>query len=139
MPSSYDLAHKVKYSIFRKLESYNHSHWYRNINRKMPHLNLFIVWYTVDAMNFGYIILPILFISLVQVAYAQSLSDSINNAVTNDIENTFDSIGSTTNNTSNSSSGNDTGSDSTTTTTTTSMSWPGNSNSTTTTMKTNSQ
>jgi hypothetical protein len=88
-------------------------------------------------MNFGSILMPILFISIVQVAHAQSLSDSINNAVTNDIENTFDSIDSTSNNTGISPSGNDTGSQSTTTTTTTSG--PGNSNSTTTTMKTNSQ
>jgi hypothetical protein len=83
-------------------------------------------------------LLPILLISVVQVAHAQSLSDSINSAVTNDIENTFDSIDSTSNNTNISPSGNDTGSQSTTTTTTT-TSGPGNSNSTTTTMKTNSQ
>ncbi len=88
-------------------------------------------------MNFGLILLPIFFLSVVQVAHAQSLTDSINNAVTKDIENTFDSIDSTSNNTGNSPSGNDTGSQSTTTTTTTSG--PGNSNSTTTTMKTNSQ
>ncbi len=88
-------------------------------------------------MNFGFILMPILFISVMQVAHAQSLSDSINNAVTNDIENTFDSIDSTSNNTGISPSENDTGSQSTTTTTTTSG--PGNSNSTTTTMKTNSQ
>ncbi len=90
-------------------------------------------------MNFAFIILPVLFISLVQGAYAQSLSDSINNAVINDIENTFDSIESTSNKTNTSPSGNDTGSQSTTTTTTTSTTGPGNSNSTTTTMKTNSQ
>ena len=65
-------------------------------------------------MNFGIILLPILLISVVQVAHAQSLSDSINNAVTNDIENTFDSIDSTSNNTNISPSGNDTGSQSTT-------------------------
>jgi hypothetical protein len=90
-------------------------------------------------MNFAFMLLPILLISVVQVAYAQSLSDSINSAVTNDIENTFDSIDSTSNNTNISPSGNDTGSQSTTTTTTTTTSGPGNSNSTTTTMKTNSQ
>lgn len=90
-------------------------------------------------MNFAFMLLPILLISVVQVAHAQSLSDSINSAVTNDIENTFDSIDSTSNNTNISPSGNDTGSQSTTTTTTTSTSGPGNSNSTTTTMKTNSQ
>jgi hypothetical protein len=89
-------------------------------------------------MNFAFMLLPILLISVVQVAHAQSLSDSINSAVTNDIENTFDSIDSTSNNTNISPSGNDTGSQSTTTTTTT-TSGPGNSNSTTTTMKTNSQ
>lgn len=89
-------------------------------------------------MNFAFMLLPILLISVVQVAHAQSLSDSINSAVTNDIENTFDSIDSTSNNTNISPSGNDTGSQSTTTTTTT-TSGPGNSNSTTTTMKSNSQ
>lgn len=90
-------------------------------------------------MNFAFMLLPILLISVVQVAHAQSLSDSINSAVTNDIENTFDSIDSTSNNTNISPSGNDTGSQSTTTTTTTTTSGPGNSNSTTTTMKSNSQ
>jgi hypothetical protein len=101
-------------------------------------LHPFIGRYTIDAMNFAFMLLPILLISVVQVAHAQSLSDSINSAVTNDIENTFDSIDSTSNNTNISPSGNDTGSQSTTTTTTT-TSGPGNSNSTTTTMKTNSQ
>jgi hypothetical protein len=98
----------------------------------------FIVWYTLDAMNLGFLLMPILIISLTQVAHAQSLSDSINSAVTNDIKNTFDSIDSASNGNGNSSSGNNTGSQSTSTTTTT-TSGPGNSNSTTTTMKTNSQ
>ena len=88
-------------------------------------------------MNVGFFLIPILIISLVQVAHAQSLSDSINNAVTNDIQSTFDSIG-TSNGSGISPSGNESGSQSTTTTTTT-TSGPGNSNSTTTTMKTNSQ
>jgi hypothetical protein len=89
-------------------------------------------------MNFGLILLPIFFLSVVQVAHAQSLTDSINNAVNNDIGNTFDSINQAAKSNINSLSGNDTGSQSTTTTTTT-TSDPGNSNSTTTTMKTNSQ
>ena len=89
-------------------------------------------------MNFGLILLPIFFISVVQVAHAQSLTDSINNAVNNDIGNTFDSINQAAKSNINSLSGNDNGSQSTTTTTTT-TSDPGNSNSTTTTMKTNSQ
>ena len=79
--------------------------------------------------------MPIFFLSVVQVAHAQSLTDSINNAVNNDIGNTFDSINQAAKSNINSLSGNDTGSQSTTTTT----SGPGNSNSTTTTMKTNSQ
>ncbi len=86
-------------------------------------------------MNFGLILLPIFFLSVVQVAHAQSLTDSINNAVNNDIGNTFDSINQAAKSNINSLSGNDTGSQSTTTTT----SDPGNSNSTSTTMKTNSQ
>ncbi len=86
-------------------------------------------------MNFGLILLPIFFLSVVQVAHAQSLTDSINNAVNNDIGNTFDSINQAAKSNINSLSGNDTGSQSTTTTT----SGPGNSNSTTTTMKTNTQ
>ena len=89
-------------------------------------------------MNFGLILLPIFFLSVVQVAHAQSLTDSINNAVNNDIGNTFDSINQAAKSNINSLSGNDNGSQSTTTTTTT-TSDPGNSNSTTTTMKTNSQ
>ena len=89
-------------------------------------------------MNFGLILLPILLVSIVQVAHAQSLTDSIHSAVNNNIENTFDSIDRTSNNSNNSPSGNATDSQSTTTTTTT-TSGPGNSNSTTTTMKTNSQ
>jgi len=87
-------------------------------------------------MNFGLILLPIFFLSVVQVAHAQSLTDSINNAVNNDIANTFDSINQAAKSNINSLSGNDNGSQSTTTTT---SSGPGNSNSTTTTMKTNSQ
>ena len=89
-------------------------------------------------MNVGLILLPIFFLSVVQVAHAQSLTDSINNAVNNDIGSTFDSINQAAKSNINSLSGNDTGSQSTTTTTTT-TSDPGNSNSTTTTMKTNSQ
>ena len=89
-------------------------------------------------MNFGLILLPILLVSIVQVAHAQNLTDSINSAVNNNIENTFDSIDRTSNNSNNSPSENTTDSQSTTTTTTT-TSGPGNSNSTTTTMKTNSQ
>ena len=85
-------------------------------------------------MNFGLILLPIFFLSVVQVAHAQSLTDSINSAVNNDIGNTFDSINQAAKSNINSLSGNDTGSQSTTTT-----SGPGNSNSTSTTMKTNSQ
>ena len=85
----------------------------------------------------GLILLPLFFLSVVQVAQAQSLTDPINNAVNNDITNTFDSINPASNSSSNSLSGNDTGSQSTTTTTTTSG--PGNSNSTTTTIETNSQ
>lgn len=88
-------------------------------------------------MNFGLVLLPIFLLSIVQVAHAQSLTDSINSAVNNDIANTFDSINKVSNSSNNSLSGNDTGSQSTTTTTTTNG--PGNSNSTTTTMKTNSQ
>jgi hypothetical protein len=90
-------------------------------------------------MNFGLILLPIFFISVVQVAHAQSLTDSINNAVNNDIGNTFDSINQAAKSNINSLSGNDNGSQPTTTTTTTTAHGPGNSNSTTTTMKTNSQ
>ena len=76
-----------------------------------------------------------------QVADAQSLTDSISNAVNNDTANTFDSINQASNSSNDYQSGNDTGSQSitTTTTTATSTSGPGNSNSTTTTMKTNSQ
>ena len=88
-------------------------------------------------MNFGSILLPLFFLSVVQIADAQSLTDYINNAVNNNIGNTFDSINQAPNNNNNSPSGNDTGSKSTTTTTTTNG--PGNSNFTTTTMKTNSQ
>ena len=89
-------------------------------------------------MNFGLILLPIFFLSVVQVAHAQSLTDSINSAVNNDIGNTFDSINQAAKSNINSLSGNDNGSQSTTTTTTT-TSGPGNSNSTSTTMKTNNQ
>ena len=66
-------------------------------------------------MKFVLILLPIFFLSIVQVAHAQSLTDSINNAVNNDIGNTFDSINQAANSNSNSLSGNDTGSQSTTT------------------------
>ena len=64
-------------------------------------------------MNFGLILLPIFFLSVVQVAHAQSLTDSINNAVNNDIGNTFDSINQAAKSNINSLSGNDTGSQST--------------------------
>ena len=89
-------------------------------------------------MNVGLILLPIFFLSVVQVAHAQSLTDSINNAVNSDIANTFDSINQAPNSSNFSLPGNDTGSQSNTTTTTTTTG-PGNSNSTTATMKTNSQ
>jgi hypothetical protein len=89
-------------------------------------------------MNVSYILGALILISIIQVAHAQSLTDSIQNAVNNNIENTFGSIGQASNNSNNSAPVNGNGSQSTTTTTTT-TSGPGNSNSTTTTMKTNSQ
>ena len=103
---------------------------------KFRNSDLFNLLYIYNIMNVGLILLPIFFLSVVQVAHAQSLTDSINNAVNNDIGNTFDSINQAANNSNNSLPGNDTGSQSNSTTTTTTG--PGNSNSTTMTMKTNS-
>lgn len=76
-------------------------------------------------------LLPILFLSIVQVAHAQSISDLISKNVNNKIENTFNSINDSLNKNNNTLIGN--GSDSSTTTTTTTFSsGPENSNSTTT-------
>lgn len=88
-------------------------------------------------MNPSYLLLGLFLLPIMQIAHAQSLTDTINNAVGNNIKNTFDSINQGSNNSGNTTSG--AGNDSQTTTTTTTTHGPGNSNSTTTTMKTNSQ
>lgn len=80
-------------------------------------------------------LLPILFLPIVQVVHAQSISDLISKNVNNKIENTFNSINDSLNKNNNALMGN--GSGSSTTTTTTFSSGPGNSNSATTTMTNN--
>lgn len=85
-------------------------------------------------MNFIWILLPVIFISIVQTANAQSPFDIINESVNDQIENTFDSVNDVSNSTDIGQGENNSESTSTTTTTT---SDPTRTNSTTTTMKTN--
>lgn len=85
-------------------------------------------------MNFILILLPILFVSIVQTVNAQSPFDMINESVNDQVENTFDSATDMSNSTNNGQVGN--GSESTSTTTTT-TNGPANSNSTSTTTTTN--
>lgn len=84
-------------------------------------------------MNFILILLPMLFVFLLQTAYAQSPFDIINESVNDQIENTFDSATDMSNSTNNGQVGK--GSEFTTTTTTNTNS-PANHNSTSTTTNT---
>lgn len=56
-------------------------------------------------MSIGLIFLGLFLVSIVQVAYPQSLTDSINNAVEKNIKSTFDSINHTSTSSSNLPSG----------------------------------
>ena len=81
-------------------------------------------------MNFILILMPILFVFLVQTAYAQSPFDMINESVNDQIENTFDSATDMSNSTNNGQVGN--GSEFTTMTPTTNTNSPADDNSTST-------
>lgn len=95
-------------------------------------------------MNFA-ILFSVFLLSIVQVVYAQDLSETLSGAINNEIQDTFESATSNLDNTNNTISENNNGTDSTNTntntntntTTTTTTFGPGNSNSTSTTMKTN--
>ncbi|MDQ4072981.1 MAG: hypothetical protein M3162_01615 [Thermoproteota archaeon] len=85
-------------------------------------------------MRFSLVLLPIFFLSLIQIVHAQSLSESINKEVEDNLENTFGAINNTLNSSNNTQLGNNSDPNSRTTTITTINP---NSNSTTTTTTTN--
>ncbi len=87
-------------------------------------------------MKYVLVILPLLFLTIVQIAHVQSLTDTIIKAANNSLTNTFGGINNTLNSNNNTQFGtNGNGSNSTTIT----IMGPGNSSSTTTTTTTNSQ